>query len=207
MFVEIPDTNGFYSVNEFGEVRSNDREIFNNGSQKMMFVKGKVLKPYLNNKGYYYVDMMIDGKRSRQLVHRLVAKTFLQNPNNYPIINHLDNNPQNNCVENLEWCDYSRNNKYGYECGRHKVHENFLESARSPKTYLWKPVTCIAVDGLTEIKRYNSIMEAAKDIIATVSPNSPLSCVRTNIAGVAKGKAITAYGFKWKYTEEIKCND
>ena len=46
------------------------------------------------------------------LVHRLVAETFIPNPNNYPIINHKDENPTNNCVDNLEWCTYQYNNTY-----------------------------------------------------------------------------------------------
>ena len=47
------------------------------------------------------------------LVHRVVADAFIPNPNNYPCINHKDENPANNKVENLEWCTYKYNNNYG----------------------------------------------------------------------------------------------
>lgn len=50
-----------------------------------------------------------DGKRKRFLLHRLVASTFIPNFNNYPIVNHIDENRQNNCVENLEWCTQKHN--------------------------------------------------------------------------------------------------
>lgn len=50
-----------------------------------------------------------NGKRKRFLLHRLVAETFIENPNNYPIINHIDENKQNNNVNNLEWCTQKHN--------------------------------------------------------------------------------------------------
>lgn len=43
------------------------------------------------------------------MIHRLVAQTFLNNPHNYPIVNHIDHNKQNNCVFNLEWCSHKQN--------------------------------------------------------------------------------------------------
>ena len=53
-------------------------------------------------------------------VHRIVAKAFFENPNNYPIINHKDENPQNNCITNLEWCTYKYNCNYGTARQRQK---------------------------------------------------------------------------------------
>lgn len=54
-----------------------------------------------------------NGKTKRFSVHRLVAQAFIPNPNNLPIINHKDENPSKNIVDNLEWCDYEYNNNYG----------------------------------------------------------------------------------------------
>lgn len=52
------------------------------------------------------------------LSHRLVAEHFIPNPNNYPIINHIDGNPSNNHVSNLEWCTHGQNLKHAYKMER-----------------------------------------------------------------------------------------
>lgn len=72
--------------------------------------KGIILTQYDRNKqGYKAVT--IDGKPIS--VHRLVAEAFLPNPYNYPVVNHKDENPSNNCVYNLEWCTQQYNCNYG----------------------------------------------------------------------------------------------
>lgn len=55
-------------------------------------------------KGYLYVDLYNGNKRARKYIHRLVAETYIPNPQNKPYVNHIDGNPHNNLVENLEWC-------------------------------------------------------------------------------------------------------
>ena len=69
------------------------------------------LHPYLGNNGYYKVDLKYNGERIRFLLHRLVAQEFCPNPNNYPIVLHLDSNPRNCHYTNLKWGTYSENNK------------------------------------------------------------------------------------------------
>lgn len=70
------------------------------------------LKPCKNNKGYYLTHLIAkNGKRKTELIHRLVALTFIDNPNGYPEVNHKDRNKDNNTVENLEWCTRSQNNR------------------------------------------------------------------------------------------------
>lgn len=72
--------------------------------------KQKYIPFYITNSGYCQVHMYaINGKRKNELIHRLVALTFIENPNNLPEVNHKDKNKMNNTVENLEWCNRSYN--------------------------------------------------------------------------------------------------
>lgn len=73
----------------------------------------KILKPYKSTKGYLVVILCRNGKMKHFLVHRLVATAFLPNPEGLPEINHRDENPLNNIVGNIEWCDRLYNNRYG----------------------------------------------------------------------------------------------
>lgn len=63
--------------------------------------------------GYKYVQLHRNGETKVVSVHRLVAEAFLPNPQKLPCVNHKDENKENNCVENLEWCTYKYNNEYG----------------------------------------------------------------------------------------------
>ena len=66
---------------------------------------------------HYYIRDLSTGKRKDFKGHRLVAEYFIDNPNNYPIVNHIDGNKANNHIENLEWSTYSQNNIHAYKNG------------------------------------------------------------------------------------------
>lgn len=74
----------------------------------------RYLKGSYDKDGYIRVNLTAkNGKVKTERVHRLVALVFLDNPNNYPQVNHKDENKGNNCVDNLEWCDAKYNINYG----------------------------------------------------------------------------------------------
>lgn len=75
-------------------------------------VTGKIRKTAFNTDGYEVIMLSRDGKKFGTFVHRLVAMAFLPNPHNYPVVNHKDENPKNNHVDNLEWCSYYYNLTY-----------------------------------------------------------------------------------------------
>ncbi len=97
--------------------------------------KPKAMTQLKNNMGYPYVQLSEDKKTEKFLVSRLVAQTFLPNPENKPQVNHIDNDPTNNRVENLEWVTRSENMKHSSKQGRMRVnHQQGENNSRSKLT-------------------------------------------------------------------------
>lgn len=104
---DIPNYEGEYQISNLGRVKS-FRKSSKYGSPKEYF-----LKPTTRDNGYCNVTLYGKNGRHKFLVHRLVAQAFIPNPNNLPQVNHKDENPMNNEVDNLEWCTNEYNNAYG----------------------------------------------------------------------------------------------
>lgn len=96
---------GLYEVSNLGRIKS---LIDNHGNSRE-----KIVKPIKNTHGYFTVNLSKDKKQRSVRLHRLIALTFIENPNNFPYINHKDENKTNNRVENLEWCTPKYNVNYG----------------------------------------------------------------------------------------------
>lgn len=127
-FYPLKNYESFYEINKKGVVRSLDR-LVNSSYNAKRIIKGKIIKPELSNMGYLRIPLSIKGViRSKIGLHRLIAINFIQNPNNFKIINHKDNNPLNNDLNNLEWCTQSHNMHHKFNTGyihhRRKLNEN-----------------------------------------------------------------------------------
>ena len=80
--------------------------------------KNKILKLHTCQSDYVYIGLHKDGKVNPYKVHRLVAQTFIPNPNNLPEVNHIDEDKNNNRWDNLEWCDHKTNCNHGTRIAR-----------------------------------------------------------------------------------------
>lgn len=110
--------NGFneaYQISNLGRVKSVTRKIHTHhkGYDGYRVQREKLLTATINNRGYAYVSLRSGNRYKHLFIHRLVAEAFIPNPNNLPFVNHIDENPQNNCVDNLEWCTPKYNCNYG----------------------------------------------------------------------------------------------
>lgn len=99
MMRDIPGYEGLYAATSCGKIWS--------------YRSKKFLKPFIVGSGYLSVTLCKNGEEARFRVHRLVAMTYLPNPNNLPEINHINEVKTDNYLNNLEWCDRSYNINYG----------------------------------------------------------------------------------------------
>lgn len=107
VYLPIVGYEGSYEVSNLGGIRSVDRIVTHRRGKldkpHNTMYRGKVLKQKIDKYGYATVCIMINGKRKYTTVHRLVALSFIPNPDNLPQVNHKDTNKLNNSVGNLEW--------------------------------------------------------------------------------------------------------
>lgn len=155
---DIEGFEGRYQVSNLGNVRS-----LRYKNQKLV----KKLTLRTNNHGYKVTGLGENGKTKFVLVHRLVAMAFIDNPNNYPIVNHKDENPLNNHVDNLEWCNYSYNRIYSMNMHperREELVENLAKyTKRNKKGIPHKYCNRVAIldDNNEIIKIYENATKAA----------------------------------------------
>jgi hypothetical protein len=116
---DIEGYEGYYQVSNLGRVKSLDRVVsYKNGVQRLY--RGHIIPQRKRRKGdnYLSVSLYKNGTYKTCVVHRLVATAFIPNPKEKPQVNHKDENPENNCVDNLEWVTAYENMHYNDLIGR-----------------------------------------------------------------------------------------
>ena len=169
---DIEGYEGLYQVSNQGRVKSLERKVDN--GHCIRTVPERILKPNKTKKGYQLVNLWKEGKIKRMSVHRLVAKAFLPNPENLPQVNHKDENPSNNHVDNLEWCDARYNINYGSRT------ERMIEKQS-------KPVQQFTIDG-SFVREWLSTNEAGRN-----------GFHQGNICDCCNGNRKQHKGFLWQY--------
>lgn len=109
---------GFYEITKSGIVKSLGRFVNTKGNSRR-FKKESIKKSHFHRDGYLQISLFIKNKTLRRpiMLHRLLALNFIPNPNNYPMVNHIDGNKTNNNLANLEWCSAKQNSQHYYDIG------------------------------------------------------------------------------------------
>ena len=172
---DVEGYEGLYKVSNLGNVLS--LSYGRSGKQK-------ALKPKTNNEGRLWVALAWKGKPKPFLIHRLVANAFIDNPNNYPQINHIDENPKNNCVENLEWCTGEYNIRFYYN---KRKEETGIMKDRHGKLLGLKIIQ------KTKSGDFVKLWENSRSIRVEKGWND------WSISLCCQGKRKSAYGYIWQY--------
>ena len=157
----------------------------------------KFLKHNISSCGYPSVELFNSEGSARKTIHRLVAEAFIPNPNNYPQINHIDENKLNPSVENLEWCTAKYNMNYGI--GAKTRHSKIDYSTQARKDNMRavamkrrRPVEQDDREG-NLVAKYDSGMDAERALGIRYSVS--------RIIEVCRGKRKSAYNYIWRYSE------
>lgn len=104
---DIPHYN-LYKISKNGLVKR-IHSIVTASNGTIRTVREHIMRTKVNKNGYIYLTLTENGIPRGEFIHVLLAKTFIPNPHHYPIVNHIDENPSNNSLDNLEWCSYKQN--------------------------------------------------------------------------------------------------
>ena len=183
-----------YEVSNMGRIRSVDRDIYEKPTNKVRHLKGKIIKLRYDQYGYLQAQITHNGKRKLLKAHRAVAMAFIPNPLNKPCVNHLDNNPSNNTVDNLEWCTLKENSQWMLKQGRADRTEQWLSRLDKGLEKMRKPVVGTNIETGEKIY-FRGVNEVKK---AGFLP----SCVCRICKGF-KYRSNVHKGYRWEYQDEI----
>ena len=175
---------GLYKVSNKGNVFSVGRR-----DSRGRKCGGRILKPTRTRNGYLKVDLHNNGKRKTKHIHRLVAETFIPNPESLPQINHIDEVKDNNNVENLEWCTSKDNINHGTSIERRIKAQSKKIRAVNIKT--------------GEVFTFNSTAEAGRKGFNSGGVSSASrGAYKDSKTKELIGDGHTYRGYRWSYIEE-----
>lgn len=183
---DIKGYEGSYMVSNYGRVKSLKKYIESYNHTRTQYRPEKILKQYKSKWGYMRVYLTQNSIKKMYAVHRLVASAFIDNPNNKPCVNHIDNDRSNNHLDNLEWCTYKENNNWAKKQGRRVFTEEWKQKISATRKL--KPVVGIDENGN---KIYFDAVRATSK--AGFDCKAVIRC--------CKGLQKAHKGYRWEYAQ------
>ncbi len=142
---DVKSLKGLYAISNYGRLKSHKR-LWKCGNNTVITKEETIAKTSLRKNRYISYRACIDGKLIHVVIQRLVAENFLDNPLCLPFVNHKDENPSNNCVDNLEWCTAKYNSNYGtcQQRREKKLKDNMCE--------MWHEIHQYSLDSISAAK-------------------------------------------------------
>lgn len=116
---DVEGYEGLYQASNLGRIKALRKE--RPFAHTIRVYPEVIMKPSTTKRGYYLVQFMKNGKARHYTLHRIIAKTFIPNPDNKLTVNHINANKLDNSVSNLEWCTYSENQLHACKLGLNKT--------------------------------------------------------------------------------------
>lgn len=179
---------GLYMVSSCGRIASVASEFsqIQFGERRVRQLERRIKKLYIQHGSpYFRVSLARDGGKHTYLVHRLVAASFLPNPLNLPYVDHIDDDPANNNISNLQWCTASYNNS--------KKHHREASSVSHMGRIDEKRIPIVQLQEGKLVRKFNSIHEAGLS-----------GFTRSSIQSVLKGKLRRHRGYEWMYLTDYE---
>ena len=158
-----------------------DRYLVSDTGLVFSKLSNRLLKPKIDRYGYKVIGLTLNGKTKHITIHRLVAINFIHNPNNLPVVNHIDENKLNNNVNNLEWTTVKDNDNHG------------TRNIRMANTKKKNPIAQYDLN-MNLIAIHLGIKDAQRDTGVN----------RNSIRDVCRGNRSNAGGYVWRYFKEVK---
>ena len=177
-----PGYEGIAQVSTRGQVKTVDRLVTRKDGRKCLW-KGRILKPRRDKNGYLLITLSRNGKERTFKVHRMVAETWIDNPENKPEVNHRNEQKDMNFVENLSWASRKANVRWG--TGIERSAASRLNGSCS------KPVEAIDPKTGEVVLEFPSTKEAGRNGFDS-----------SRISKCCRGKTLSHKGFVWRYKDD-----
>ena len=181
-YANVKGYENLYQVSCYGTIKSVDKVVKNKNGYRT--IKGKILTPKFDKNGYLKIGLVKDHKQKYYFIHRLVAETFIPNPNNYLVVNHINGDKTNNHIDNLEWCTQQYNIKHAYKNGLKKGVSAEHKGSKNPKSKLTEKEVLLILENKKNGVHLKDCYVLFKDKISL------------------KGFEQIWYGYRWKHLVE-----